>query len=89
VGGWGFRSDPGFALAGGPGAGAWPAAAMDRAELTTEQVSAWDCLLTRLPNLFQLRLLMPVSFIHCAWFLQSLQSSGGVRVSLVGRIMRL
>jgi len=36
---------------------------MDRAELTTEQVSAWDCLLTRFPNLFQLQLLMPVSFI--------------------------
>ena len=63
MGGWGFRSDPGFALAGGPGAGSWPAAAMDRAELTTEQVSAWDCLLTRFPNLFQLQLLMPVSFI--------------------------
>jgi len=42
VGGWGFRSDPGFALAGGPGAGAWPAAAMDRAELTTEQVLKRD-----------------------------------------------
>jgi hypothetical protein len=57
---------------------------MDRAELTTEQVSAWDCLLTRVPNLFQLQLLL-----HCAWFLQFLQSFGGVRVSLVGRIKRL
>jgi hypothetical protein len=36
--------DPGLIFAGGFGGGAGPAAAMDRAELTNEQVSAWGCL---------------------------------------------
>jgi hypothetical protein len=58
---------------------------MDRAELTTEQVSAWDCLLTRLTNLFRHQLLIPISFIVC---LVS-QSLWGVWVGLVGRIKRL
>lgn len=39
--GGGFRSDPGLNFAGGFGGAAGPAAAMDRAELTNEQVSAW------------------------------------------------
>jgi hypothetical protein len=37
-------SDPELIFAGGFGGGAGPAAAMDRAELTNEQVSAWGCL---------------------------------------------